>query len=194
MILTLKNNSYTFENSEGGVQAMFETINKFLMEEDVYFSHLVIDGREIYEDYDAFFLDNIENITKVEVKVNTIKEFISNLLVSLNAYTYRAIPEIENLINDFYQTPTEQSWIKLNQLLEGINWIYDAIKNIDVPHNKISYWDELIKSAATFEVELPNFMEAIENKDNILIADIIHYEFLPQFQLIYNETEKNFAE
>lgn len=67
------------------------------------------------------------------------------------------------------------------------------IEKIDQIKHSIVNWGKFVKSIAVFEVELPNLMEAIENKDSILIADIIQYEILPQFEIINGETKKNFA-
>ncbi|URM33457.1 hypothetical protein LLY41_02985 [Cytobacillus firmus] len=192
MILTMLDKSFSFENNKDGVHELVEVINNVLTDENFFFSHLVIDGHEVYEDHEEYLLDNIANINIVEVIAMTIKEFIGSILVSLNTYTNRAIPEIEELINQFYQTPSEQSWLTLTELLDGIDWIYQTIKSIDSADHQIIGWDEFIKSAAVFEAELPNLLDAMENKDSILLADIIQYEFLPQFENIYGETEKNF--
>lgn len=192
MILTILDRSFSFENTHDGSQSLIETINNSLSTGNLFFSHLVIDGQEIYEEYEEYILDNIDSIQEVHVKVKSIKEFVAELLVLLNTYTQRAMPEIELLVNEFYQAPTDQSWLTLKQLLDGIEWIYQTIKAIDITQHQIVGWDEFVKSAAIFEVELPNLLEAMENKDSILIADIIQYELLPQFQAIYDETLKSF--
>ncbi|MBU8881187.1 hypothetical protein BGM26_19880 [Bacillus sp. FJAT-29790] len=192
MILTILDKCFTFDNNHEGTQELIETIQNVLSTENIFLSHLIINGQEVYKEHEEYILDNIANINEVEVKVQTIKEFIGSLLVSLNTYTNRAIPEIGSLVNQFYQSPLEQSWITLNQLLDGIGWIYETIKSIDQTQHDIKDWDEFIKIAAIFEVELSNLLEAIENKDAILIADIIQYEILSQFQLIYDVTEQVF--
>ncbi|MFO1444422.1 hypothetical protein KDN24_14680 [Bacillus sp. Bva_UNVM-123] len=194
MNLTLLDKTYSFDRNQLGIQALIEKINSELSTESRFFSHLVIDGVEVFEDHEEYILAHIDNVKDIKVVVQTIEEFIGNLLVSLNTYTQRAIPEIERLINEFYQNPTEQSWLTLHQLLDGINWIYETIKGIDNAQQEINGWDEFIKIVATFEVELPNLLEALENKDSILIADIIQYEILPQFQVIHKGTEKLFQQ
>jgi hypothetical protein len=186
--------NHNFNNSEIGIQQLFETINKELIEKNVFFSHLVIDGQEVFEEHEEYIIDQIDKIKLIEVKTKTIQEFVNGLFVLLNEYTSRAIPEIEKLSSEFYQAVSENNWLALNDLLEGIEWIYETIKGIDQTKHTIVNWDEFVKCAATIEVELPNLLEAIENKDTILIADIIQYEMLPQFQLINNETGKTFEE
>lgn len=192
MKLLIKNHSYLFENSEEGTIELINKINSILESENDFFSHLVIDGIEIYEDHEEYILDHLEEVEEIVVITKTIKEFVNSLLISLHDYTKRGIPEIERIIDGFYQNPSEESWHKLGQLLGGIEWIYESIKTMDKVNHQIPNWQEFIKSIATFEVELSNLLEAMENKDMVLIADIIQYEILPQFQLINRETEKLF--
>lgn len=192
MELIMGNQNFQLDHAQIGVHDVFDRINDFLVKETLFFSHLVIDGEEVYGDPEDYIQEHLSTIRKVEVKTLTVMEFVGELLTSLNEYAKRGIPEIGNLIEEFYQGPIENSWLTLHQLLEGIEWIYETIKSIDATKHNISGWDDFITGAATFEAELPNLLEAIENRDNILIADIIQYEILPQFQMITDKTEQNF--
>ncbi|WP_080843992.1 hypothetical protein [Cytobacillus gottheilii] len=183
---------FTFENSEKGTSELIEKINELLANGDQYFSHLNIDGIEIYSEHSDYIVGNINDIKEITLKLSTVEEFISNLLVSLYDYTNGGIPEIKKMVDEFYQNPTDQTWETLTLLLEGIAWIYQTVKSIDDTNHNIAGWEEILKSIATFDVELPNLLEALENKDSTLIADIILYEILPQFEIINAETERNF--
>lgn len=183
---------YTFENNETGTNDLIEMVNETLNTGNLFFSHLVIDGQEVYTEHADYILEHIEEVMEIKLEVSTVNEFVANLLVSLNEYTKRGIPEVEKVIGEFYQNPTEDSWETLKLLLEGIGWIYQTIKSIDSTKHDITGWDEFLKSVATFDVELPNLLEAMENRDATLIADIIQYEILPQFRIINTETENNF--
>ncbi|HHW36012.1 MAG TPA: hypothetical protein GXX18_01710 [Bacillales bacterium] len=194
MNVTIGVDSYTFENNEEGLNELFNTINKVIIEKDVHFNYMIVDGQEIYENHEDYLQEHLRLIKEIEIKVNSVQEIINELLVSLNEYTRRAIPEIRNLIDQFYQNPDEHSWNTLQQFLEGIDWIYQTIKSIDHTDKSFQEWDKYIHAIAVMEVELPNLLEAMENRDVILIADIIQYEVLPQFEMIYEETEKAFQE
>lgn len=194
MILTISGNKYTFGNNQVGIELLMDKIDNELINGNQFISHLVVDGTEVYDDYEEYMFEYMSEIKDVEVITMTIGEFVGNLLVSLNTYTKRAEPEISRLVTEFYQNPNEQSWVTLHQLLEGIGWIYETIKSIDNVHHEIADWNEFITIAASFEVELPNLLEAIQNKDAILIADIIQYEILPHFQVISKETEEHFQQ
>lgn len=192
MNIRLLEEDYSFENSKQGLEQLINMINEKLTEKDVFFSHMIIDGEEVYDEPTEYILSNIENIKNIDVKTKTINEFVADLIVSLNDYTGRAIPEIQNLVDQFYQKPSSESWSMLEQLLEGIEWIYQTIKNIDKTSKSQYRWDEYIKVAATFEAELPNLMDALENKDAVLVADIVQYEILPQFEIIRDTTVETF--
>lgn len=192
MKLMMNDKEYVFENNEHGTNKLIEKINEILDEMDLFLSHLVIDGDNVYSEHVDYILNKIEDVNEITLVVSTVDEFVSNLIVSLNEYTFRGIPEIEKVITEFYQSPSEQSWETLTLLLEGLGWIYQTVKSIDSTNHSISGWEKFLTSIATLEVELPNLLEAMENKDSILIADIIQYEILPQFQIINAETEKNF--
>lgn len=136
-------------------------------------------------------MEQINTIEKIELVTKTIDEFINDLTVSLNEYSNRAIPSIKQLTEQFYQTPTEEAWGMLQDLLEGLNWVYSTIKSIGNTELN-EYKENLLNIANHFEVELPNLLDAIENYDYILIGDIISYEILPQFESIGSVTEKTF--
>lgn len=193
MKLTILDQVHTFDSGANGTEKIIEKINSTTSEKALFFSHLVIDGQEVYDDHEEYMLAKKGEIKEIEAIVKTVQELIDDVLVSLDDYTNRAIPEIKALVHEFYQTPSENAWLTLTYLLDGVDWIYQSLKKIDQLKHSIVNWGEFVKSIAVFEMELPNLMEAIENKDSILIADIIQYEILPQFEIINGETKKNFA-
>ncbi|MEK4146242.1 hypothetical protein NST02_04020 [Robertmurraya sp. FSL W8-0741] len=193
MKLTILDQIYMFDNETNVTEKIIEKINSIISEKNLFFSHLIIDGQEVYEDHEEYMLAKIEDVKEIEAIVKTVQELIDDVLITLDDYTSRAIPEIKRLVNEFYQIPSENTWLSLTYLLDGIDWLYQSLKKIDQIKHSIVNWGKFVKSIAVFEVELPNLMEAIENKDSILIADIIQYEILPQFEIINGETKKNFA-
>ncbi|MGV3240723.1 hypothetical protein ACEF17_11565, partial [Streptococcus hyovaginalis] len=146
---------------------------------------------EVYRDFEYKLTEDIGKIEKIQLVTKTIKEFISDLTVSLNEYYGRAVPIIKQLTEQFYQSPTEESWVLLQDLLEGLNWIYNTIKGI-CNMELDEYRENLLLVSSHLDNELPNLLEAIENHDFILIGDIISYEILPQFESIISITEKTF--
>lgn len=56
-----------YNNDKSIIEPMFQEIDNILEKSNYFFSHLVIDKLEIYEDYHDYFLDNIRNIREVKV-------------------------------------------------------------------------------------------------------------------------------
>lgn len=191
MELHLSSEMLIYENSVKNIDILIQKINEDLEKNKLYFSHLIINGKEVYSDFEEQIMEQINTIEKIELVTKTTDEFINDLTVSLNEYSNRAIPSIKQLTEQFYQSPTEESWGMLQDLLEGLNWVYSTIKSMG--NTKLNeYKENLLNIANHFEVELPNLLDAIESHDYILIGDIISYEILPQFESIGSITEETF--
>lgn len=191
MELHLSSEMLIYENSVENIEILIQKINEDLEKNKLYFSHLIINGKEVYSDFEEKIMEEINRIEKIELVTKTIDEFINDLTVSLNDYSNRSIPIIKQLTEQFYQSPTEESWGLLQDLLEGLNWIYNTIKSIS--NGELDdYKQQLLVIANHLEIELPNLLDAMENQDFILIGDIISYEVLPQYEAIVSITEKTF--
>lgn len=179
MELKILNNTYHFPNELEKVEELFTFIHDKLSHTEYYFSHLVIDNKEIYDDFDTYVSDHINHIQTVEVVAKTIKEFTNELLLSLEQYLKGAIPELENLTTKMYQTNLNETIDNFTQFLDGVQWINEAISAIDKNQEKPNQWDDVILTIANLNEELKGIEEAIENNDNVLIADILQYEIVP---------------
>ncbi|MGR3765851.1 hypothetical protein [Rossellomorea sp. NS-SX7] len=153
-----------------------------LLGESRYFSHMVVDGVEVFEDPENYLIDNIDHINDIEIVAGTVEEFINESLLSAEEYLRRAIPQISLLGNDFYKNPLKETWTNFTQLLEGLNWLNQIIGLIDQTKKKPANWDKYLELAFKLKIELEQLLEAMENSDNVLIGDIIQYEILTNYE------------
>lgn len=185
-----------YENHVDILDDTFKQINEMVTSSNLVFSHLIIDGVEIYDDYYDYFLDNIRNIEEVKVVTKTIKELSQEIILSTIDYLERAIPEIEILSNEFYKTPSKESWNKLVDLVEGIKWIMDTFVAIDSnPElknivNSYEGWNLYAKDMYSLQELMMDFEEILENSDYISTADILFYEISPLFKEMKEKLEK----
>ena len=194
-----------YENKKDILDTMFKEINDIVSGTNLIFSHLIIDDLEVYDDFYDYFLDNIKNIEEVIVVTKTIKKMSEEILLSTVDYLERAIPEIEILSNEFYKTPSRESWKKLMDLIEGIKWIMDTFVAIDYNEqlknivNSYEEWNIYAKDIYELNELIIEFEEILENSDFVSTADILSYEIIPLFnnmkekllKLISEEVEIN---
>ncbi|WP_025640808.1 hypothetical protein [Schnuerera ultunensis] len=205
MIIHILDKTLEYENKKDILDTMFKEINDIVSGTNLIFSHLVIDDLEVYDDFYDYFLDNIKNIEEVIVVTKTIKKMSEEILLSTVDYLERAIPEIEILSNEFYKTPSRESWKKLMDLIEGIKWIMDTFAAIDSNEqlknivNSYEEWNIYAKDIYELNELIIEFEEILENSDFVSTADILSYEIIPLFnnmkekllKLISEEVEIN---
>src|SRR5690606_23610073 len=104
-------------------------INDELKENKFYFSHLIIDGIAVYNDFEIYLSEQIDIIQSIEVVVKKVEEFINDLLLSAEEYLTNAIPEMKVLADEIYQKP-EQTNEKFQQFLTALQWLNQMIETI----------------------------------------------------------------
>lgn len=189
-----------YENHIDILDTMFDEVNNIVSGTSLIFSHLIIDGVIVYDDYYDYLLDNIRNIEEVIIIVKTAKKISEEVLLSTIDYLDRAIPEIEMLSNEFYKTPSKESWQKLMDLIEGIRWIMDTFVSIDSNGelknivNSYEEWNLYAKDVYSLQELMMDFEEILRNNDFISTGDILSYEIVPLFKEMKKKLEKLFLE
>ncbi|WP_352404934.1 hypothetical protein [Sporanaerobacter acetigenes] len=185
-----------YSNSQTEIDKLFNEIDSIVLDSKYTFSHLEIDGVEIYDDFYGYFLDNIRNIKEVKVIAKTFKEFSREILNTTAEYLENAIPEIQILSDEFYKSPTEESWRRLADLIEGIKWIMDTFVIVDKSGEienivkDYEVWNQYAKDIYSLRELLDDFEDILENEDLVSIGDILSYEIELLFKEILNKLNK----
>lgn len=169
----------TIENNFEALNEALTKCNERLEDSDYVFSHFLIDGTEMYDDVEGYLQEHLNSVNEIELILRTKAEMINDIMLSAESYLTNAIPEIHQLVDEFYSNPTEESWGKFGQLIEGMQWLVQMVATIDSLEHKISNWNDYLTNVATLEQELQTLLDAMENADYVLIADIIQYELIP---------------
>ena len=196
MVIKIMDTDKVFENKDSEISKVFDYINSNLENKNVFLKSLEIDGIEIYEDYYEYFIENINFIEEVKVNFQILSELVRDTLHSSYEYIERAVPLIEALSNSFRKGPTEKSWNELENLFSGIEWILESYSNIDRYNNlnelvdNYCIWNEYVVEIEELRLTLPDFLDAVKNKDSVLISDILVYEINHIFQAMYEKLTK----
>lgn len=196
MIINVIDIEKEFQNKESEIPKIFDYIDQIINKKNVFLKSMEIDGVEIYDNFYEHLLDKMESINKIEVKTQTLNQLIDDVVCDSWEYIVKAIPLIERLSASFKKNPTEKSWQELGNLFSGIEWMLETYRNIDQYENlsklvsNYYIWNEYVVELEKLKQSLPDFFEAINNKDTILIGDILQYEINPLFESISEKLNK----
>lgn len=188
MIILINKSSLEFVNEIGEISEVLKTIQKILDEEKLAFSHLLIDEIPIYDDYETYLNKHIKTIKEVRVVTFDLKILIDETLQSAADYVSKARLLLKPLSESFYQSPGQDTWNRLADLLEGIEWLLSSMNRIDqfdyLNEMILNYdfWNEYVQIVKGLSLQMPEMEQAMINQDHVIMGDLILYELLPIFE------------
>jgi hypothetical protein len=167
---------------------IFQTVRGVIdNKDDLSFSHLVVDGMELYiEDFQQLELDRESKL--VEIVFRDKSTWIVELAASTTQYINDAIPAVEQLAMNFYKTPEQESWNRLTELFEAVDLLNNMLVNfgeISKEHNVEA--ETVIK---TLFDQMEELHGALSKHDYILVGDLLKYELIELLQSIRNVANK----
>lgn len=168
---------------EEAMQEIGQMIQNEIHNQHLVFTHCVIDGIEVYEQIENYLDEHKEIIQEIHLQASTRDEIINNMLIEAENYLNRALPALKDLVDTFYQGATNKTWGDFQQFLEATSWLFSMIQSIDQIKQPTN-WDAYLTIMAQLQNELTSVMEAIENQDESLIADLLQYEITPLLEAL----------
>lgn len=188
MLIYIEDEIIEVENDKTKISDYLALVFKKLSSKNNELGYLIVDGEPVHQDAENYLADHVNDISKVEVVVDTTRNLIKDTINSTEQYLHNAIPQIQTLSEKFYASPDEKTWLTMIDLFEGIQWILetvikiDGIKNLEDLVVNYSIWNEYVQSVADLNGIVPELQVAMENQDNVLIGDLLLYEIVPVFE------------
>lgn len=195
MKLFILEETFELENKTESVEEIFNYIKQALDETDYNFSYMIVDGEEIYDEFEFYLEDNIKSIEEIKVVMLTTKDMVRDNLITIYDYLGGAIPIVNNLADKFYREPGSDDWDQINQLFEGIGFIFHTLESIDSMENlneivsDHELWNEYVKEVKTLEDILKELESGMKNNDNVLVGDLLSHEIVPIFENMKEKLE-----
>lgn len=166
-----------YRNTSEDVYKAVEEINEQISRTEKVFSHLQVDGLNLYENHYQYLLDEVESIHDVYIVLLEREEMAAELQLSLNDYLTRAIPVMEQLFDSFYQGAKAEDWDRFSNLADGLQWILGALQTLTqyADEEAASYYADVHEKITSVLGEL---VDATEAQDAVTIADMIQYEIV----------------
>ncbi|WP_183187416.1 hypothetical protein [Brevibacillus panacihumi] len=159
--------------------AVFHTAYKLIADKGQVYSHITVDGIDVYQDPLASLLAAGKAVENVVIKAVSVEKFKTEILCSISEYISRSIPELERLSGKFYLNPDQEAWHGVSQLLEGIQWIEKAVLYLSTNSTDTDSESLLLKFNVIEEVKMLEM--AITQQDLVLVGDILKYEIISRF-------------
>lgn len=187
MQLLYKNERFQLENNDIAITTIVEKVDEVIKQDDVVFSHLIVDGVEVYENHEKYIRDQLSDITNVEIATRNTKEMIWETMESLHKYLERAVPALNELVDESFEGFSEKTWQGIGQLADGMQWMIQFRTFTEAATQQPLNWEEIVKSFQSCEKVFASLLEAVEVQDTVLISDLLAYELTSAYELL----EKN---
>lgn len=190
MQITIGQSKYDFDEKSKKPEELFILINEILFSKELIFNYLVIDGNEIKDKQEEYILDNYSEIRSIEIIAFTGDQYIKNLWSTMSIYLNDIIPEVDSLSKEFYINKDNKVW-------ENILGLFDVADQIIGSFNQASsvissekavidehVWKEYMTLIEKLNMEIMSLAKPMEQKDTIMIGDILKWKICPTMNLI----------
>ena len=150
-----------------------------MVHERLIIKEMYINETPVFNDYYETIVSHLQLITSINIITVAQSQICADLLVSLVEYLSNLPPHLEDIANGFYMEPTSDTWSKFGQLMEGIDWIISAIRNLS------DFTEFPIENVFALQLESFNglvlrILEVVEAKDYFYLGDVLQYDLLDQ--------------
>ena len=158
---------------------------------DSYIRRIWLDDQEFPSDDREALQKKPSDIDSLEVELANLKDLVATNLANALDYLKKLIPGFEQAA-DLFRTGSEQESNKYYlQILDGIDWFSQVVSVIMSPdEGETELPDTDDESLEVRQKKLTDLMsqmlEANQNQDWVLLADILEYEMVP----FYKDWEK----
>jgi len=168
-------------------QAFNEIINIVgnLNKEKKVLSHLVIDQQKVYTDFENYIELNKEEINEIEIISLTYEEMTYQILISIDEYLTRMLPNLEEVIEENYGDLSNAFWTHMTDFGEGMNFIISFVGNLKELNPQIYtiFENNVVLLTNGFKELVTSF----ENKDATFSFDILSYEIKPILEALQSD-------
>jgi len=161
-------------------QFIVEKVNQLSEDKGLVFSHLIIDGQEIYNDHENYINQYLHDIKLIELEIVSVEELTNDTLNSLKSYLDRAVPTLDLIVSEDYGEMSESFWTNMVDLTDGIQAIMQFSESLNTLDSVVFHTVEAEQKQLSNI--LPQLLEALESKDATLSFDILSFEIVPIFE------------
>ncbi|MGM0508353.1 MAG: hypothetical protein ACQERZ_04230 [Fusobacteriota bacterium] len=191
MDIFINENKIDFElDGNETLKMVIDEVNSFLEKQDVSITKIMVNDINI---------DNVENIDisqveKIEFDAKNSVELLLESIQELNIYLNKMDVGIKKVVEYLNEDSNQKALNFIISVIDGLEWIYNVLGSInDVVLEKYDI-NMLKKIFYEYEDILENLLDSLEEKDMIMLADILEFEMLEKIEEIKEKLPKLYDE
>ena len=152
-----------------------------------YVRRMWLDDKESPSDDQEALQKNPSDIDSLEVELANLKDLVATNIANALDYLKKLIPGFEQAA-DLFRTGNEQEANKYYlQILDGIDWFSQVVSVIMKPDDDETEQPDADDESLQVRQEkltdlMSQMLEANQNQDWVLLADILEYEMVPFYK------------
>jgi hypothetical protein len=150
-----------------------------IYKEDRLIYSVEINDNPVFSGYEQIIVNDYKDINRININTRTKKESIVETELALADYLEKFIPASRQIADYFYGDMDEEQWAEFTQLVEGLSWIVNSLKFLQILHGN---QETLAVPVLQVEALVNELGESLERAEYTLTADLLNYEIAPLFE------------
>ena len=149
---------------------------------DSYVRRIWLEGQEVSSSAMDTLMTSITSIELLELELAHLGDLLANNLANAKEYLEKLIPGFQKAA-DLFRMGNEQEAHKFYlQILDGIDWFSQVVQNI------VKSWGNEVEGQSLEDRQerltglMAQMLEANQNQDWVLMADLLEYEMIPYYE------------
>ena len=149
---------------------------------DSYVRRIWLEGQEVSSSAMDTLMTSITSIELLELELAHLGDLLANNLANAKEYLEKLIPGFQKAA-DLFRMGNEQEAHKFYlQILDGIDWFSQVVLNIVKSRGNQVEGQSLGDRQEKLTGLMAQMLEANQNQDWVLMADLLEYEMIPYYE------------
>ena len=149
---------------------------------DSYVRRIWLEGQEVSSNAMDTLMTSITSIELLELELAHLGDLLANNLANAKEYLEKLIPGFQKAA-DLFRMGNEQEAHKFYlQILDGIDWFSQVVLNIVKSRGNQVEGQSLGDRQEKLTGLMAQMLEANQNQDWVLMADLLEYEMIPYYE------------
>ena len=160
-----------------------EVLDEILQDHpESYVRRIWLEGNEVPTDAQDTLMTSTSSIELLELELASLQDVLANNLRNAKEYLEKLIPGFQKAA-DLFRMENEQEANKYYlQILDGVDWFSQVVMTIIKSCGDANGEKDLAKRQQQLTEFISQMLEANQNKDWVLMADLLEYEMVPFYE------------